>query len=373
MQMMKEMKAEIADLKSENSQLKGNIDEVAVATDEAIKAQVSLFNKTSIGGYGELHLNKLSDQKGTSDTDQIDFHRFVLFFGHEFTDDIRFFSELELEHSLSGEGKPGEVELEQAYIQVDITDKTSTTLGLFLMPVGILNETHEPQTFYGVERNSVEKNIIPTTWWEGGAMVTSQISDGITLDLAYTSGLKATSSLKPRDGRQKVAEASAKDGATWARLKWTGLPGVELGATVNYQADYAQDSLTNVDEALLTEVHAVINKGPWGLRALYARWDIDGSRAKDAGTDDQYGYYIEPSYKFNVAGDDVGIFVRHSMWDNSHGAGSSSDTKYKQFDVGVNWWLHSNVVVKLDYQSQDVGSGISKELDGVNLGIGYEF
>ena len=40
--------------------------------------------------------------------------------------------------------------------------------GLFLIPVGILNQTHEPDTFYGVERNNVEKNIIPTTCGEGG-------------------------------------------------------------------------------------------------------------------------------------------------------------------------------------------------------------
>ena len=67
--MMQEMKAEIKSLKTENSKLKGTVEEVAVATDEAIKAQVSLFNKTTIGGYGELHYNALNDQKGTSDTE----------------------------------------------------------------------------------------------------------------------------------------------------------------------------------------------------------------------------------------------------------------------------------------------------------------
>ena len=81
--MMQEMKAEIKSLKKENSKLKGTVEEVAVATDEAIKAQVSLFNKTTLGGYGELHYNNLDDQKGSSDTDKIDFHRFVLFVNHE--------------------------------------------------------------------------------------------------------------------------------------------------------------------------------------------------------------------------------------------------------------------------------------------------
>jgi len=374
MQMMKELKSEILNLKAENFKLKGNIDEVVVATDEAIKSQIKLSNKSNYGGYGELHGNWLSDQKGNSDKDEVDFHRFVLFFGHQFTDKLRFFSELELEHSIvKGGTSGGEIELEQAYIQADLTDTVTATMGLFLMPVGILNETHEPQTFYGVERNSVEKNIIPSTWWEAGAMLTTEVADGITLDLAYTSGLKSTSTHKPRDGRQKVGSATVEKGASWARLKWTGLPGVEIGATVNYQEDYSQGSITGIDDAFLTEIHAVIEKGPWGLRALYAKWEIDGTTVKADGTDEQYGWYVEPSYKFNVLGNDFGVFARASLWDNTHGAGSTNNTKYKQFDTGVNWWLHSNVVVKLDYQSQDVGSGVTKELDGINLGLGYEF
>jgi hypothetical protein len=176
-QMMKEMKEEMAELKKENESLKGevedvagSVDDVATATDEAIKAQVKLSNKTTIGGYGELHYNAHRDDDNSDNhKSQIDFHRFVLFINHEFNDKMRFVSELELEHSLSGEGQPGEVELEQAYIQYDLTQKTNVVGGLFLIPVGIMNETHEPPTFYGVERNDVEKNIIPTTWWEGGA------------------------------------------------------------------------------------------------------------------------------------------------------------------------------------------------------------
>jgi len=113
--------------------------------------------KTHLGSYGELHYNKIEDNK------QIDFHRFVLFLGHDFTDNIRMFSELEVEHSLAGDGKPGEVELEQAYVEMDLSERSAIKAGLFLLPVGILNETHEPNTFYGVERNPVEKNIIPST------------------------------------------------------------------------------------------------------------------------------------------------------------------------------------------------------------------
>ena len=384
MQMMKEMKEEMADLKKENENLKGevedvagSVDAVADATDEAIKAQVKLSNKTTIGGYGELHYNNLRDQKGSSNKDQMDFHRFVLFINHEFNDKMRLVTELELEHSLAGDGKPGEVELEQAYIQYDLTAKTSITGGLFLTPVGILNETHEPPTFYGVERNDVEKNIIPTTWWEGGAMVEHEFIDGLTANLSATSGLDSDGgSFKPRDARQKVAEAEAKTFAYNARLKYTAIPGVELAGTINYQDNFCQNEINGCGSATLYEGHVVYNKDNFGLRALYAWWDIDGSAVKEVGADEQYGYYVEPSYRFDdaiVMGQDIGIFARYALWNNKDGSGGGSENEYKQYNAGFNWWIDKDVVVKVDYQIQDVGSAISKELDGLNVGLGYQF
>ena len=44
-----------------------------------------------------------------------------------------------------------------------------------LVPMGIINEYHEPTTFNGVERPLVEKYIVPTTWREIGAGVTGNI------------------------------------------------------------------------------------------------------------------------------------------------------------------------------------------------------
>ena len=90
-------------------------DEMISATADQIESTTnndSIFSNTTIGGYGELHYNNYDNEDA-----EIDFHRFVLFFGHEFTDSIRFFSEFELEHSLAGDDKPGEVELEQAYVE----------------------------------------------------------------------------------------------------------------------------------------------------------------------------------------------------------------------------------------------------------------
>lgn len=150
----------LKDLEKRLEQTEQRVEKTADAVEESSSAK----SATTIGGYGELHYNNITDNKSGKDKKEFDFHRFVLFFGHEFTEKTRFFSELEVEHSISGEGQNGEVELEQAYIEHDFNDMLTAKAGLFLMPVGIINETHEPPAFYGVERNPVEKNILPATW-----------------------------------------------------------------------------------------------------------------------------------------------------------------------------------------------------------------
>jgi len=378
---MDQVQQQNQELKSENDKLKLKVEAteqvareanetaeaVAVATEEAVKSAALLSDKTTIGGYGELHYNNLDGKNGASDKKEVDFHRFVLFFGHEFTDNLRFFSELELEHSISGDDQNGEVELEQAYIEYDINQQHRVKGGLFLTPVGIINETHEPPTFYGTERNPVEKNIIPATWWEAGVMFSGEIAEGFSYDVAATSGLNTSgSSYKVRSGRQKVSKAEAEDYAYTGRIKWTGIPGLELAATVQYQEDITQSNDPTAGSATLFETHAVFERGNFGLRALYATWDLEGSGPKASGADEQTGWYIEPSYQISKH---FGVFARYNEWDNA--AGSSSDTEYEQIDLGVNWWPHQDVVVKVDYQDQDAPAG--KEQDGFNVGLGYQF
>jgi hypothetical protein len=327
----------------------------------------SWYDRTTIGGYGELHYNNLENrQSGGRGKEEIDFHRFVLYFGHEFNESIRFFSELELEHSLAGDGKPGEIELEQAYIEFDLFEDYSARAGLFLIPAGILNETHEPNTFYGVERNPIEKQIIPATWWEGGAMLSGRFDHGFSADLALTSGLK-TDSFNIRGGRQKVAKADASDGAVTGRVAWRGFPGLELAVTGQYQVDI--NSLGEKTPASLFETHLIYNRGPFGLRAMYARWDLFSDQSEIGGKNEQYGFYVEPSYRIL---ENFGVFGRFNQWDNAAGRDRTINNRYRQWDIGLNFWPHPGVVMKFDYQNQSAPDG-EDEFDGINLGIGYQF
>ena len=396
---IQQQQEQIATLTEQLSQNNSRLSETEIVAEATISAveKISMTpasaNKTNIGGYGELHYNNLEKDDGSGDKDAMDFHRFVLFTSHQFSDSIRFFSELEVEHSISGEGKVGEVELEQAFIEWDISANQTAKAGLFLLPIGIINETHEPNTFYGTERNNVEKNIIPATWWEGGAALNGELSPGLSYDIAAHSGLYIPKGkYKPRDGRQKVGKAKADDMAFTGRLKYTAIPGLELATSIQYQADVTQNEGSKAVDGTLFETHIAWQRDNFQLRALYAQWNFDSAindyastpasdyqpgtefalatPATDAknitGADKQTGFYIEPSYKFNEI---FGIFARYSEYDNS--AGSSTDTAVEQFDLGMNYWLHPNVVFKIDYQNQDNNSGTGS--DGINIGVGYSY
>ena len=358
-----QLQQEINSLKKQNKMIMERID-ASMDMMERKNSGHGSKGKTTIGGYGELHYNNLNGTGGATSKQEIDFHRYVLFFGHEFSKDIRFFSELELEHSIAGEGKAGEIELEQAYIEFDINQDTRAKGGLFLIPVGIINETHEPNTFYGTERNPVEKNIVPATWWEAGASINGKISKGISYDVALTSGLDLSVNDKIRDGRQKVAKARANSPMITGRLKYTGVPGLELATTVANISDYTQGQGTK-KAATMFEAHAVYNTGAFALRALYASWDVTG---KASGYNKQTGWYVEPSYKISSK---LGVFTRYNKYDNQAGSAGPVTSEKTQTDIGVNYWPHENVVLKADYQIQD--NADNKNQNGINIAIGYQF
>jgi len=370
--MLQELKKQNESLRSEVSQLKGKqtetdekLEATAAAmetTERRVDKTVGWWERTNIGGYGELHYNNLHDSDG-ADQEEIDLHRFVLFVSHDFTEDIRFFSEFEIEHNIAGEGQNGEVEVEQAYIDFDLNENHTARAGLFLLPIGILNETHEPPTFYGVERNNVEKEIIPATWWEGGAGLHGQLGAGLSYDAYVHSGLDVPASFKIRSGRQKVSQANARDWATTGRLKYTGIAGLELSLSLQYQEDITQGRENA--EALLWETHLIYNTGPFTLKALYAAWDIDSDAFKDANADHPFGWYVEPSWKLNSS---LGLFARFSEYERVN----TTLDNFQQIDIGFNYYPHEDVVLKADYQIQQSDDGES-EFDGFNLGVGYQF
>ena len=369
-QQIDELKQQLEETQNQAVETDAKVEAVAEVM-ESGSSQVAKASRTTISGYGELHYNNLSAQDPSHDLESIDFHRFVLFFGHEFNDKTRFYSEFELEHSLAGDDAPGEVELEQAFVEFDLKPGLYAKAGLFLIPVGILNETHEPPTFYGVERNDVESIIVPSTWWEAGAGLNGRWGSSWNWDLALTSGLQmpttGSNAFRVRSGRQKVAKAIASDGAITGRLRYLGIPGLQAAVTVQYQFDPSQAANDGLDDGTLVEAHIDYRRGGFGLRALYARWDFSGDAVEAAGADSQDGWYIEPSYRLN---NHLGFYTRYEEVD----AARDRD-QFSQWELGLNWWPTDNVVVKFDYRdrSHDLMGERGRDFTGIDIGLGYSF
>jgi len=344
-------------------------------------------DRTTVGGYGELHYNNYSGDVAsgaTRDKDEIDFHRFVLFFGHKFNDWISLKSELEIEHSNTENG--GAVELEQAYLDFNINKQLNAKVGIFLIPMGLLNETHEPPTFYGVERNQIETRIIPSTWWEAGVGVYGEALPGLNYQFNLTSSPDANDFSSPSKGfremRQNVAEAPAENMGVSGALNYQGIPGLLVGAAF-FTGNTGQDNAAIGDARLtLWDVHARYNVGKLDLRALYAQGHLgDADKvAVETGNDAPEkikGWYAEAAYHVWKQGDhDLAPFVRYESWD-THAEVPSNVTRNDAFKnhvwtVGANYWPHPQIVLKADYQNYDKPDG-DKGDKRVNMGMGYMF
>jgi FtsZ-binding cell division protein ZapB len=358
------LKAEINELKATVA-MQGEVQEASMSR---IAKAAKKFEKVTLGGYGELHYQDV-ETDGGSNSRSMDAHRYVLFFGYDFTDKVRFRSEFELEHGLTcadEDNCPGEVELEQMYIEMDHTDKFSSRVGIMLTPVGILNENHEPPTFYGVERNEVEKYLIPTTWWAGGVQAIYKMDNGITVEGMVSEGLEVNSAGYIRGGRQKSAEATLNDWSYTARVTYTGFPGLKASVFYNHQTDPTQDSSDNLEELDIYGASAIYGFGDgFEVRAIHVQAEFEGKDETGAfftsGFDEQQGTFLEASKRFG----NLGFFVNSATV-----SGEKRSRQYNVMQYGVSWWYpgNSNAVIKANWydKEMDNDSDSSSDADGTH-------
>ena len=349
--------------------------------------------KTTLGGYGEIVLNNYRDPNVK---DEADLKRFVLFFGHKFNDRLKLVSELEVEHA-KADKDGGEVAMEQAYLEYGISKKVNARAGMMLMPMGIVNETHEPPTFYGVERNEIESRIIPSTWRELGFALQGEATDGLEYNVGISTSPDASkykdAAKGYRDLRTSGRQVAANDYGLFAALNYRGIPGVLLGGSV-FSGNTAQDgrgatakaALAGADAKLTVwEMHAKYSFSNLELQALYARGTLsDTDKINTAATlalgsnkaapKAFYGWYTQVAYHVWKQGDiDVAPFIRYEKYNTQQEVDEGYITDLKNDEAvtttGVSVKLHPQVVIKADFQRYQTDS----KKDRVNLGVGYMF
>ncbi|GAB4338054.1 MAG: FlxA-like family protein [Calditrichia bacterium] len=355
-------------------------------------------NATHVGGYGELHYNKpMKGVDKSKSAGKLDFHRFVLFFGHQFNNWVSFHSELEVEHTyVEGGEKTGEVALEQAYVELQYSPKFALRAGVLLVPVGIINPYHEPPTFNGVERPNVEKYIIPSTWRESGIGATGKLNEKFSYEAYLMAGLNPEG-ITGKDGirgaRQKAYNASTDDYAFTARLNYQHNLNLSTGASF-FTSSLSRDAKYGnaLEGARLTmgEIHAIANFGNFQARALAVVSSINEAAklnqlfsATDADNpmigDGQFGAYGELAYDFlghilPETEQRLFAFARYETY-NTHNStdGFDANPEYerKETTLGLTYLPTTRVALKADIQLLKTAG--EKDVTQFNMGVGYNF
>ncbi|MGZ8191477.1 MAG: hypothetical protein ACXWTS_09650, partial [Methylococcaceae bacterium] len=328
----------------------------------------------SIGGYGEANYQFITDDKGSSQNNA-DLERMVLYVGYKFTDRILFNSELEFEHATTGEADEaeGEVSVEFAALDFFIDPLANIRAGMVLLPMGFINQIHEPPFFFGNNRPEVERRIIPSTWREIGVGLFGQITPDLTYTTYAVNGLNAAdfSSSGIRDGRQNGGQAIAEDFAFVGRMDYTPhyVPGVTVGGSA-YVGNSGQDQDFNGQKVnALTQLYE--GHIQWKYRGLEFRtlgsWGhIDDaailSAANGNGTvgSANYGWYSEVGYDvlpllLPSTTQYLAPFFRYEQYDTIASAPTGYDDDEnkdrKIYQFGLQYKPIPNVVIKADYRN----------------------
>lgn len=339
----------------------------------------------SFHGYGELHFNSPEGSGVPDDNDPaiMDLHRMVWGVSYQFNDRISAHTEVDFEHAAT------EIELEFAYLDFLVTPAFNVRTGSMLMPVGPLNEFHEPTLFYSVERPYVQRTIIPTSWQEGGVGLFGSLSAGLKYRVYVVSGLNAegfAASSGIRDGRAHVAEAPSEDLAIAGRLEYVGMPGVDLGLSA-YQGGANTTKNPALSEAGvgIWEADARLRMAGLDLRGVYAMIQVDGADQISTFTtetigEEMTGWYVEAAYdvlRLLASESDQGVvvFIRYEDFNTQESVptGFTADPANDRqvMTTGLAYYPIPDVVVKADLESWEDGA----DNDGTrfNLGVGYQF
>ena len=341
-----------------------------------------------ISGYMDFHFNK--PEAGDA---VLDFHRFVLILNHSFSPRIRFVAELEVEHAfVEGLEESGEVELEQAYVDFLVTRAFNVRAGMLLVPMGIVNERHEPPVYQGVERPFVDTVIIPTTWFDTGAGVHGELPHGLRYRayvMAPLNALEFSADEGIRNSSQKGSESNVRRVALAARVEHVGVPGLTIGAsTWSGKSNFMSPRL---DTAVhIGEADVRYKRDRLEVRGELAQiWITDAARLNETagqltGVSPNIaralrGFYGEAGYRVWAAGParDLMAFVRYENFDTQFRM-PSGFLPLKQFDrdawvVGATYYPDPDVAVKIDYVWQRNQSAVIKAPNSFNVGLGWWF
>jgi len=356
-------------------------------------------NRLSIGGYGQIDYNQPLNSN-TYENGKLDVHRMVMMFGYKFTDNTKFITEIEFEHV-------SEVYVEQAFLQHRINDFINLRAGLMLVPMGIVNEYHEPLLFNGVERPNVDHYIVPTTWREIGLGLTGRVDQMRLKYQLYVmngfNGYNGTAKFNGTDGfrkgRQKGVESFMSSPTLSTKIDYYGIRNLSLGFA--YYGGKSQTTLYNGLEksnafGVSQADSSVVGINMFGLDATYSikGLTLKGQFIYSSSTNTQaynafgntdmgsamMGYYAEIGYNVfqnTKLKSELIPFIRYEFYDTQYKLQSEAGVAYgngrNEIIAGLGWKITPGTVVKADYQYITSANNRFDARHIFNMGVGVWF
>lgn len=355
-------------------------------------------NQLSLGGYGDIEfIQPISSE--VRNLGKMDIHRLVLLMAYQYNDKLRMITEIEFEHVK-------EVFIEQAFIDYRLNKWMTWRSGLILVPMGIVNERHESNTFNGTLRPTIDKYMVPTTWREiGTGFQGNYIPASFRYQLYVMNGFNGydgtanfSGSNGLRSGRQKAAKSYISRPNISAKIEYYGLPNLNLGLAL-YHGDSQSTAYAGISKedaaAKAAADSTVVGINMIGLDARYqiSQIQLRGqliytdladaelynlSTGSDIGAS-MLGYYAELGYAFNINKNntsDLTPFIRYE-WFNTHQSVDGDLVQNQAYDrdivtVGLTFKPVPNVAFKADIQSFSDAS-IDDRNQNLNMGLGFAF
>ncbi len=364
--------------------------------------------ETTVSSYGEIAYTRPTKAQ---DKSNVDLARAVIAITHRFDDRTRMVGEWEWEHAVASSGDSGEAEVEQLFVEREFSDGLRGRAGLFLMPVGLINQNHEPTAYLGVFRPDVDTRIVPSTWREAGLGLSGETRWGIGWDAGVTTGPdlgkwdagsaegRVRGPLAAIHGEGQFA--AARDPLFHAAASWRGVPGLLVGGSI-VTGKIGQEQpgfLGNDSRLVFLDLHARYEILGWDFAAEYVRGTLSHTEALNTsfaqGTSGPvtlvparfFGAYAQAAYKLRLGGDYKLIpFGRYEILNTaaSYGSlaaslGGMAPPDEKIWTVGASLQIGEGIVVKADVRRYRNDKRPSEIPDGfvkgnsINLGVGYSF
>ncbi|MBT8233663.1 MAG: hypothetical protein KJN84_13605, partial [Bacteroidia bacterium] len=325
-------------------------------------------------------------------------HRVVTLFGYQFNRKTQFVTEIEVEHVK-------EIYVEQAFVKHRLTKGINLRAGLLLIPMGFVNEMHEPTFFYSVERPLLDKNIIPTTWREIGFGISGLFPKNslkyqlylVNNPISFNDSGTINGEKGFRSGRQKGAESivTSLPGLS-GQIEYFGWDGIKVGLSAyhgktntslvnNFNGIQTPESSEIIDSSTVTlsmaTLHAALNKNQWTTRFQYTMTKFSNVVQYNAFVNSDvpelmHGFYFLMAYDL-IKNQNISFepFVRYSHLNNhlkvSDNLDKNSALKQDIITLGFNYKPDPGVVFKIDYQFYNLGNGTNYQQ--FNTGIGVWF